>query len=146
MELQELKKAVMEKWGGIKECSEEIGVSYSSLESVLNGRNPLTKALKHHLMLALGMRKDTLMMFRVSLPDAEVESWVPGWEKLSRAEKAAAAEAVVREAALLAAERGMEGLSEAEKMELARVCGEVIHWPRQMQVPRYAAAAQEPFA
>ena len=57
-----------------------------------------------------------------------------------------AAEAVVREAALLAAERGLDGLSEAEREELPRVCGEVLHWPRQVQAPRYGAEEHRPFA
>lgn len=146
MNPEEIKTALKERGWTITDLAEKIGVTADGLGRILAGKRPLTQQLERHIGLVLGMRKDTLMMFRVSLPDAEVESWVPGWEKLSRAEKAAAAEAVVREAALLAAERGMEGLSEAEKMELARVCGEVIHWPRQQQVPRYEAAAQEPFA
>ena len=100
---------------------------------------------QRHIERIPGLRRNTLIMFRVSLPDAEVESWVPGWGKLSRAKKAAA-EAVVREVALLAAERGHSGLSEAEREELARVCGEVIHWPQQVQAPRYGAEERQPYA
>lgn len=142
---EEIKTAMNERGLTITKLADELGVTADGLGRILAGKRPLTEQLSRHIERILGLRKDTLMMFRVSLPDAEVESWVPGWEKLSRAEKAAAAESVVREAALLAAERGMEGLSEAEKAELARVCGEVIHWPQQLQVPRYATA-REPFA
>lgn len=146
MTIEEIKAALKERGWTITDLAETIGVTADGLGRILAGKRPLTQQLERHIGLVLGLRKDTLMMFRVSLPDAEVESWVPGWGKLSRAEKAAAAEAVVREAALLAAERGLDGLSAAEREELARVCGEVIHWPQQMQAPHYGAAAHEPFA
>lgn len=146
MNPEEIKTALKKRRWTITDLAEKIGVTADGLGRILAGKRPLTQQLERHIGLVLGMRKDTLMMFRVSLPDAEVESWVPGWGKLSRAEKAAAAEAVVREAALLAAERGLNELSEGEKEDLERVCGEVLHWPRQQQVPRYEAAAHEPFA
>lgn len=146
MTIEEINAALEQQGMSKKKLAELLGCSYSSITNQLSGLQSMPLERQRHIERILGLRKDTLMMFRVSLPDAEVESWVPGWEKLSRAEKAAAAAAVVREAALLAAERGLDGLSAAEREELARVCGEVIHWPRQQQVPRYEAAAQEPFA
>ena len=145
---EELKKEVLKKWGRLDLCAEEIGVSYSSLESVLNGRNPLTKSLKHHLQLALGLRKDTLIMFKVELPDEEVQSWVPGWDKLSEDERRAAVESIVREAALLGSKRGWEELSEPEREKLRALGREVAYWPNQTAVPVYRAPedVKKPFA
>ncbi len=77
MTLEELKKAVLKKWPTIKECAEELGVSYNTLQSALSGRNPLTKALENHLMLALGKR-EAILVYRVDIDSKKVEELTAG--------------------------------------------------------------------
>ena len=77
MTLEELKAAVLKKWGTIKECAKEIGVSYNTLQMALNGQNPLTKALRHHLELALGAR-ECMLLYKVNTTTKKVEELTAG--------------------------------------------------------------------
>lgn len=77
MTLEELKAAVLKKWGTIKECAKEIGVSYNTLQMALNGQNPLTKSLRHHLELALGAR-ECMLLYKVNTTTQKVEELTAG--------------------------------------------------------------------
>lgn len=94
MTLEELKQAVLKKWPTIKECAEELGVSYNTLQSALSGKNPLTKALKNHLTLALGKR-EAIMVYRVDIDTKKVEELTAGRGCVTEADHRAAMNAIL---------------------------------------------------
>lgn len=77
MTLQELKEAVLKKWPTIKQCAQDLGVSYNTLQAALNGQNPLTKALKNHIMLALGKR-ECILVYKVEVTEQKVHELTDG--------------------------------------------------------------------
>lgn len=148
MTLEQINDELSKQGKHVSELAHELGVNVNALRQILAGQRPLTKQLEKHIQLALGLRKDTLIMFKVEFPDEEVSSWVPGWDKLSDEERRAAVTAIVREAAMLGAKRGWEELSEPEREKLRALGREVAYWPNQTAVPVYRAPedAKKPFA
>ncbi|MBR5887331.1 MAG: hypothetical protein IKZ07_03885 [Akkermansia sp.] len=136
MELEELKQAVTQKFGSIKACAEELGVSYNTLQTTLTGKNPMTKALKNHLMLALGAR-EAVLVYRVDVPTHKVEELTAGRGCVTEADHREALQAII----------------EHNLQELAKLGAELEWTPEQREalgistpLPGGGYEVREPFA
>lgn len=147
MTLEQINAEMAQQKKHVAELARELGVNVNALRQILAGQRSLTKQLEKHIQLALGLRKDTLVMFKVEFPDEEVSSWLPGWDKLSEEERRATVSAIVREVAMLGTKRGWEELSEPEREKLRALGREVAYWSNQTGVPVYRVPeSMKPFA
>lgn len=119
MNIQEIRELLKARNMTQAQLAEMLHMHPMSLSKILSGRAPLTETLASHINLLLSDKKEQLLVFRVSLPDAVVEQWIPGFEFLTLEERKTAVEAVLHAAAKQCVALG-EALYSPEELEALR--------------------------
>lgn len=74
---EEIKQELAIRRITIAEFAARLGVGYTTLRNALAGHTPLTKALEHHIQLALGKR-EAVLVYRVDVGTRKVEELTAG--------------------------------------------------------------------
>lgn len=98
MTKEEIKQALKERGWSYQLLAEKLRVSEGSIKNALSDKGKLTDQLAAHIELLLGNTQEQLIMYKITYPDAVVQSWLPGWDELTPAQRKAGIEAVLREA------------------------------------------------
>lgn len=98
MTIDEIKQALRERGWSNKKLAEMLHIHEVTLNLILSGKNKLTDQLSAHIELLLGNTQEQLIMYKITYPDAVVQSWLPGWDELTPEQRKAGIEAVLREA------------------------------------------------
>lgn len=147
MNVDEIKKALEQRGWTQAQLAEKLKMHPVALNRVLAGRAELRPTLAAHIELLLKDTQEQLIMYKVTFPDATVESWVPGWERLTPEQRQAAVGAVIEEAARQLMEEGAAALTPEELEGLRRFCGGLRGPARvfEFSAPGYGEG-MEPFA
>ena len=98
MTKEEIKQALKERGWSYQLLAEKLRVSEGSIKNALSDKGKLTDQLSAHIELLLGSTQEQLIMYKITYPDAVVQSWLPGWDELTPEQRKAGIEAVLREA------------------------------------------------
>lgn len=106
MSIQEIKEMMRLRGLTIKSLADMLFVDYNSLRQILSGNRPLTAQLNRHIELALGVVKEEMVIYKVTIPDEVVERVVPNASQLSKAQLEAVLKAVLHKNVAELAEMG----------------------------------------
>ena len=141
MTKDEIKQALKERGWTIQTLAEKLRVSYGALRAVLSESGKLTDQLSAHIELLLNNTQEQLIMYKITYPDAVVQSWLPGWDELSPEQRKAGIEAVLREAAEQLVREQEARMTPEEVESLKAFCSTLRGAP---QVFEYGSPAEEP--
>lgn len=141
MTIEQIKQRLAElKWTN-KRLAEKLHIHEVTLNLILSGKNKLTDQLSAHIELLLNNAQEQLIMFKITYPDAVVQSWLPGWEKLTDEQRKAGIEAVLREAAEQLISEQKARMTPEEVESLKAFCSTLRGAP---QVFEYGSPEEEP--
>lgn len=109
MTTTKIKAALREQGMSVKDLSDKLGMSYTSVRLMLSGARPMSQQIERHIDYVLGAAKSQTVIITVNLPEAVAKVWVPGWESLTEAEQVVVGKAVVDAAANALINRGAAG-------------------------------------
>ncbi len=95
MTIQDIKEQMRVRGLTIKNLADMLFVDYNSLRQILSGKRPLTAQLNRHIELALGIVKEEMVIYKVTIPDEVVERVVPNASQMSKAQLEAVIKAVL---------------------------------------------------
>lgn len=98
MDIQEINQALKDRGWTQQFLAEKLRMHPVALNRVLTGKTELKPTLAAHIELLLGSTQEQLIMYKITYPDAVVQSWLPGWDELTPEQRKAGIEAVLREA------------------------------------------------
>ncbi|MBR5185367.1 MAG: helix-turn-helix domain-containing protein [Akkermansia sp.] len=98
MDIQEINQALKDRGWTQQLLAEKLRMHPVALNRVLTGKTELKPTLAAHIELLLGNTQEQLIMYKITYPDAVVQSWLPGWDELTPEQRKAGIEAVLREA------------------------------------------------
>jgi transcriptional regulator with XRE-family HTH domain len=98
MELDDIKEQMAAQKLTIKQLADKLCVSYDALRQIMAGQRPLTAQLRRHIELTLGVKREEMVIHRVTLPDEVAERLVPHAEQLPAEVLAPVLEAIVHHA------------------------------------------------
>lgn len=113
--IQTIKRQMENRGITIRKMADELSVSYDSLRLILSGKRPLTDQLAKHIEFVLGLRKQQPFIYTVNLPDTTVQTWVPGFDKLTREEQLQAVHAICERNLQQLIELGEQALTDKER-------------------------------
>ena len=122
MTKDEIKQALKERGWTIQTLAEKLRVSYGALRAVLSESGKLTDQLSAHIELLLNSTQEQIMLFKVTYPEVLCRAWLPGWDELTPEQRQDGLQAVMLEAAKLAAADGEKELSPEQWAELRAFC------------------------
>ena len=146
MTIEQIKNALKDRGWTYAHLAEKLKVHPGSIKGVLSGKRVLTNQLAAHIELLLKDTQEQLIMYKVTFPDATVESWVPGWERLTPEQRQQAVGAVIEEAARQLMEEGAAALTPEELEGLRRFCGGLRGPAREFEFSAGYEEGMEPFA
>ena len=77
MNVDEIREKLKEKGWSIAEFARRLGVGYSTLQTILSGRNPLTRPMERLINYELNTPREHIVIYKVSIPDDVVETLTP---------------------------------------------------------------------
>ena len=95
MDISEIKAQMAEQKLTIKMLADKLCVSYDALRQIMAGQRPLTAQLSRHIELTLGVKREEMVIHRVTLPDEVAERLVPHADQLPADVLATVLEAIV---------------------------------------------------
>lgn len=95
MSIDEIKERLKEKGWSIADFARKLGVGYSTLQTVLSGKNPLTKPLEKLIGYELEANLEHIIVYKISIPDDTVEE-LTGAQAATPAEKERILRALIR--------------------------------------------------
>lgn len=98
MDIQQINQALKDRGWTQQLLAEKLRMHPVALNRVLTGKTELKPTLAAHIELLLGNTQEQLIMYKITYPDAVVQSWLPGWGDLTPEQRKAGIEAVLREA------------------------------------------------
>lgn len=122
MTIEEIKQALRERGWSNKKLAEMLHIHEVTLNLILSGKNKLTDQLAAHIELLLGSTQEQIMLFKVTYPEVLCRAWLPGWDELTPEQRQDGLQAVMLEAAKLAAADGEKELSPEQWAELRAFC------------------------
>ena len=122
MTKDEIKAALKERGWTYQTLAEKLKVSEGSLRVQLSASGKLTEQLSAHIELLLNNTQEQLIMYKITYPDAVVQSWLPGWEDLTPEQRKAGIEAVLMEAVQQLAAEQERQMTAAEVERLKAFC------------------------
>ncbi len=143
MTKDEIKQALKERGWTYQTLAEKLRVSEGSLRVQLSANGKLTDQLSAHIELLLGNTQEQLIMYKITYPDAVVQSWLPGWDDLTPEQRKAGIEAVLREATEQLVAEQEARMTPEEVASLKAFCS-TLRGPA--RVFEYQAEAKKPFA
>ena len=146
MTKEEIKAALKERGWTHAQLAEKLKIHPGTITNILSGKHPLKPSLAAHIELLLKDTQEQLIMYKVTFPDATVESWVPGWERLTPEQRQQAVGAVIEEAARQLMEEGAAALTPEELEGLRRFCGGLRGPAREFEFSAGYEEGMEPFA
>lgn len=122
MTKDEIKQALKERGWTYQTLAEKLRVSEGSLRVQLSANGKLTDQLAAHIELLLNSTQEQIMLFKVTYPEVMCRAWLPGWDELTPEQRQDGLQAVMLEAAKLAAADGEKELSPEQWEELRAFC------------------------
>jgi len=98
MTKDEIKQALSARGWTYQTLAEKLRVSEGAIKNALSVNGKLSDQLSAHIEMLLGNTQEQLIMYKITYPDAVVQSWLPGWDELTPEQRKAGIEAVLREA------------------------------------------------
>jgi transcriptional regulator with XRE-family HTH domain len=145
MTKDEIKQALSARGWTYQTLAEKLRVSEGAIKNALSANGKLTEQLNAHIELLLNNTKEQLIMFKITYPDAEVKSWLPGWEDLTPEQRQAGLEAVLAKTAEQICAEVEATFTEEERAELHRFCSTLRGPTRVFEEPAYGET-MEPYA
>lgn len=96
MSIQDIKEQMKVRGLTIKSLADMLCVDYNSLRQILSGKRTLTAQLNRHIELSLGIVKEEMVIYKVTIPDEVVERVVPNASQMPKAQLEAVIRAVLR--------------------------------------------------
>ena len=122
MTKEEIKMALKERGWSYQMLAEKLRVSEGAIKNALSSNGKLTDQLSAHIELLLNSTQEQIMLFKVTYPEVLCRAWLPGWDELTPEQRQDGLQAVMLEAAKLAAADGEKELSPEQWAELRAFC------------------------
>lgn len=104
------------------DLAKKLCMSKDALNRVLTGKAALRPTLAAHIELLLNSTQEALVMFKLTFPAVLCQSWLPGWKDLSPEQRKDGIEAVLMEAAKMAAQEAERAMTYDEIERLKAFC------------------------
>ncbi len=122
MDIQEINQALKNRGWTQQFLAEKLRMHPVALNRVLTGKTELKPTLAAHIELLLNSTQEQIMLFKVTYPEVLCRAWLPGWDELTPEQRQDGLQAVMMEAAKLAAADGEKELSPEQWEELRAFC------------------------
>lgn len=122
MTKDEIKAALKARGWTYGVLAEKLRVSEGTIKNAFKDGGKLTEQLAAHIELLLSSTQEALVMFKLTFPEVLCQAWLPGWEKLSPEQRKAGIEAVLLEAAKIAAQEAERKMTYEEIERLKAFC------------------------
>ena len=122
MTKDEIKQALSARGWTYQTLAEKLRVSEGAIKNALSANGKLTDQLSAHIELLLNSTQEQIMLFKVTYPEVLCRAWLPGWDELTPEQRQDGLQAVMMEAAKLAAADGEKELSPEQWAELRAFC------------------------
>ena len=122
MDIQEINQALKDRGWTQQYLAEKLRMHPVALNRVLTGKTELKPTLAAHIELLLNNTQEQLIMYKITYPDAVVQSWLPGWDELTPEQRKAGIEAVLMEAVQQLAAEQERQMTAAEVERLKAFC------------------------
>ncbi len=122
MDIQEINQALKNRGWTQQFLAEKLRMHPVALNRVLTGKTELKPTLAAHIELLLNSTQEQIMLFKVTYPEVMCRAWLPGWDELTPEQRQDGLQAVMMEAAKLAAADGEKELSPEQWEELRAFC------------------------
>lgn len=122
MTIEEINAALEARGWSQVELAEKLKMNHIALNRVLTGKAALRPTLAAHIELLLNSTQEQIMLFKVTYPEVLCRAWLPGWDELTPEQRQDGLQAVMLEAAKLAAADGEKELSPEQWAELRAFC------------------------
>ena len=130
MTIDEINAALEARGWSQVELAEKLRMNHIALNRVLTGKSALRPTLAAHIELLLNSTQEQLIMYKITYPDAVVQSWLPGWDELSPEQCKAGIEAVLMEAAQQLAAEQEKKMTPEEVASLKAFCSTLRGQPQ----------------